>query len=340
MPAWMVRADRNGAAFEAFRESEAVGIGWAELGDMSDLKTREAVQARYEHALPGRSAQETGMGVGQVDRFLNRFAEGDRVVTYDPPGRVYLCGVVAGPYQYDTNAEVRVLTNRRSVRWKHETSRDDLSPTAKTSLGSISTIFAIRPEVAAELWREDGPASPAVVPGTADVAIAAAGDEVGEAEQAPDLELLANEAIKDRLAALTWDEMQDLVAGLLRAMGFKTRVSPKGSDRGKDVLASPDGFGFREPRIFVEVKHRTGQSIGSQDLRSFLGGRRPGDKGLYVSTGGFTKEARYEAERANVPTTLLDLEDLVHAIQDHYDAFDTEAKQLLPLKPIFAPAGQ
>ena len=339
MPTWMVRADRNGAAFEAFREAGAVGIGWAELGDLSNLKTRDAVQARYEAALPGRSAQETGMGVGQVDRFLNTFAEGDRVVTYDPSGRVYLCGTVAGPYVYDPTADVRVLSNRRSVRWEHEMSRDELSPSAKTSLGSISTIFAIRPEVAAELWREDESEARNSPPGIEGIAVVVGDGEVEESEQAPDLELLANEAIKDRLAALSWDEMQDLVAGLLRAMGFKTRVSPKGSDRGKDVLASPDGFGFREPRIFVEVKHRTGQSIGSQDLRSFLGGRRPGDKGLYVSTGGCTKEARYEAERANVPTTLMDLEDLVHAIQDHYDAFDTEAKQLLPLKPIFAPTG-
>lgn len=52
--------------------------------------------------------------------------------------------------------------------------------------------------------------------------------------------------------------MQDLVAGLLRAMGYKTRVSPSGPDRGKDIVASPDGFGFESPRIVVEVKHRQG----------------------------------------------------------------------------------
>jgi restriction system protein len=43
--------------------------------------------------------------------------------------------------------------------------------------------------------------------------------------------------------------MQDLVAGLLRALGYKKRVSPAGPDRGKDIVASPDGFGFESPRI-------------------------------------------------------------------------------------------
>jgi restriction system protein len=47
--------------------------------------------------------------------------------------------------------------------------------------------------------------------------------------------------------------MQQLVAGILRAMGYKTQISPPGVDRGKDIVASPDGFGFEHPRIVVEV---------------------------------------------------------------------------------------
>lgn len=47
----------------------------------------------------------------------------------------------------------------------------------------------------------------------------------------------------------------------------------KGSDRGKDIIASPDGLGLEEPRILTEVKHRQGQ-MGSQEVRSFWGGLR------------------------------------------------------------------
>lgn len=81
-------------------------------------------------------------------------------------------------------------------------------------------------------------------------------------------------------------------------------------DRGSDVFASPDGLGLEEPRIFVEVKHRPRSTMGADEIRAFLGGRRPGDRCLYVSTGGFTKEARYKAERATVPIRLVGMTDL------------------------------
>ena len=78
-------------------------------------------------------------------------------------------------------------------------------------------------------------------------------------------------------------DFQEIVAAILRAMGYKTRVAGDGPDRGVDIFASPDGLGLQEPRIFVAVKHRNGQ-MGAPAIRSFLGGREPGDRCLYVST--------------------------------------------------------
>jgi restriction system protein len=42
----------------------------------------------------------------------------------------------------------------------------------------------------------------------------------------------------------------------------------------------------------------------------------PGTGRYNVSTGGFTKEARYEAERASTPLTLMDLDQLVEAVTE------------------------
>ena len=95
-------------------------------------------------------------------------------------------------------------------------------------------------------------------------------------------------------------------------MGYKTRVSPPGADRGKDIVASTDGLGFE-------------------------GGRHASDKGLYVSTGGFSKDASYEAKRANIPLTLMDLDTLVKVILDNYERMDTEARQFIALKRIYWP---
>jgi restriction system protein len=151
-----------------------------------------------------------------------------------------------------------------------------------------------------------------------------------------DQQMKSLEFIKDRVVALKWDEMQELVAGLLRAMGYKTRISPSGSDRGKDIVASPDGLGFEDPRIVVEVKHRSA-TMGAPEVRSFLGGRHAHDKGLYVSTGGFTREARYEAERAAIPLTLMDLDDFVHSLLEHYEKLDVVMQRLIPLRKIYWP---
>lgn len=70
--------------------------------------------------------------------------------------------------------------------------------------------------------------------------------------------------------------------------------------------------------------------MGAPAVRSFIGGFRAGDRGLYVSTGGFTKEARYEADRANVPVRLLDLDSLVRNYVEVYDKADDETRSTLP----------
>ena len=61
----------------------------------------------------------------------------------------------------------------------------------------------------------------------------------------------------------------------------------------------------------METSHKPSLEVANHSLYfgpcrtrkefTLLSGLRAGDRGLYVSTGGFTKEARYEADRANVP---------------------------------------
>jgi restriction system protein len=146
----------------------------------------------------------------------------------------------------------------------------------------------------------------------------------------------SHELIKDKIIALAPDEMEELVASILRAMGYKAKVSPKGPDRGVDVVASPDGLSLTQPRIKAEVKHRSG-SMGAPTIRGFIGALREGDSGLFISTGGFTREARYEAERSTFPLTLIDLDDLADLIVSHYSKFDLEGRALIPLVRIYWP---
>lgn len=114
-------------------------------------------------------------------------------------------------------------------------------------------------------------------------------------------------------------------------------MTSRGSDGGRDIIASPDGLGLESPRIVVEVKHRK-EAISAPALRSFIGGLRSTDSRLYVSTGGFTKEAVYEADRALMPIKLLNLDQFVRLIVDNYDNADMDTRAILPLVRIYWPA--
>lgn len=315
----MVRAGRGSELIERFRVEKIVAIGWSEVGDLSKLKERNEVLAVSKQHYPDYKAGKLTVTASHLFRFAQVVSEGDRVVSYDSSTRIYIVGTIAGPYRFDKGQEYGHV---RPVEWEYEVARDRLSIATKHSLGSIATLFEVSTVAAAELS--------ATASGSAPVSGSSADDEADQHSLLEDVQQRSREFIKDRLNELDWDEMQEVVAGLLRAMGYKTRVSAPGPDRGRDIIASPDGFGFEPPRIVVEVKHRQG-AMRSQDIRSFLGGRHKDDKGLYVSTGGFTKDALYEADRASIPVTLLDLDGLVDGLLEHYEKMDTEIRALLPL---------
>ena len=328
---WMVRAGEGGFRFEDFKSGSRVSIGWLELGDMTALKTREDFVRSVEVAYPSAKKAQIAVSAGQAFRFAREIKIGDAVITYDGSARVYLVGTVIGNYEYSPNT-YQEQPNIRRVEWRGEVARDGLSVSTRNSLGAISTLFQVPPDAAAEIESSLGKVgkSPSQVSSPPEV-----GADVDDLYR--DLHSRSIEFIKDKVSQLDWEEMQELVAGVLRGMGYKTRVSPSGSDRGKDIVASRDGLGFEDPRIVVEVKHRQAQ-MGAPEIRGFLGGRHEGDKGLYVSTGGFTKEARYEAERARIPVTLMDLDDLVKVMLEHYERMDIETQRLVPLRKMYWPA--
>lgn len=272
------------------------------------------------------------MTASQIGKFRFEINNGDYVLSYDPQQRVYLVGEIISDYIFDQiffPENPLEYCDVRKVKWIGEVQRDDLSTSAKNSLGAISTLFSINHEVSEEIL--------GALKGekNIDKDLEPEDDEANILKE--DIISRSHEFVKDQIIKLNWEEMQELVAGLLRGMGYKTMVSARGPDRGRDIIASPDGLGLKEPRIVVEVKHRKGQ-MGSNEIRSFTGGLRPGDKGLYVSTGGYSREAKYEAERSNIPLTLMDADTLVSLIIQYYDNFDSEARSLVPLTKIYWPA--
>lgn len=327
---WMVRAGESAYLVEKF-EKGYVAIGWNDIGVLDGVSDQEQIKQRYLHAYPGEHPSKAANAAAMIFKFRHVLAPGSRVVTYNPDSRTYLVGEVTGEYQFELGV-VGDYAHYRKVRWIGNVRRDDLKVSSRNSLGSTLTLFSINEEVAADI--------DAVMSGHISSETSLSPTEVKEEldQLKEDTVSRAHELIKDRILSLTSDNVEELVAALLRAMGYKAKVMPKGPDRGVDVLASPDGLGLESPRIKAEVKHRPNSAIGSQDIRSFLGGLREGDRALYVSTGGFSKDARYEADRSNIPLTLLNLDDLTSLIVSHYESFDLDGKVLIPLVRIYWPA--
>ena len=327
----MIRAGRGGVYASDWLEHGVIGIGWDFDGADIAAMNREQIRAAYGLSHPGDSKGKVAAGVGQVYRFAHDMTTDSTVVMYDPESRLYHLGVITGPCV--AVCDMDGVTYTRDVKWGETAPRDVLSPSSKNSLGGIQTIFAVSDEVMADLTNA-----------ARDKSVVASNDSaIDDNDATNDEETLAAtydngiELIKDRVNQLDWEDMERLVAGLLKAMGYCARVMPKGPDGGRDVVASPDALGLESPRIVAEVKHRKG-AMGAPAVRAFIGGLRAGDRGLYVSTGGFTKEARYEADRANIPVRLLDLDAFVRHYVEIYDKTDDDTRSILPLTRIWWPA--
>ena len=330
MTMWMVRSASDSSLFQKFISNGVVAIGWADVGDLQVFASREEILAEVCQKYPDWKKGAHITSASMLYRFSKEIEPEHDIITYDRTRRVYAVGKAKEGYRFDLAFDAD-YPNLRNVDWTAtEISRDQLATATRNTLGSTLTLFRIPDPAEQDILR--------VAQGGAEIP---APEDLFEEEEEllQDIQSRSLEFIKDRLVQLDWEDMQKLIAGLLRAMGYKTRISAVGPDRGKDILASPDGFGFESPRIVAEVKHRPKESMGSQEIRSFLGGRHQDDKGLFVSTGGFTQDARYEAERAKVPMTLMGLDELVEALIEYYEHMDAEARRLVPLRRVYWPIG-
>lgn len=143
------------------------------------------------------------------------------------------------------------------------------------------------------------------------------------------------------LAAMPPYEFQEMVACLLRAMGYHVGwVAPPGKDGGVDIIAFNDPLGTRPPRIKVQVKRNANSPrIDVMGLRSFMAVLGEGDVGLFVALSGFTKDADFEARQSHRRITLIGGSELVELWTKHYQLLDDEARRRLPLRPVWFLAG-
>jgi restriction system protein len=232
---------------------------------------------------------------------------------------------VESGYTYDTRHEPG-YPNRRAVKWLRSVPRTSFSQGALYEIGSAMSFFQIKNF--AEEFRQ-AVESKKPVPEPFD-------DATAVAHIAEDIEANTRDFILKQLGhVLKGHPLAEFVAHLLRAMGYRTRLSPEGPDGGIDIIAHRDELGVERPLVKVQVKS-TEASIGDPTVTALYGKVASDEFGLFVTLGTYSNAAKnFARNKSNL--RLIDGEELVSLILQHYEQFDSQYKGLLPLKKVYVP---
>lgn len=134
-------------------------------------------------------------------------------------------------------------------------------------------------------------------------------------------ETLADELL-GRVRAGTPKFFEHLVVDLLVAMGYggsrvdAAQVVGKSGDGGIDGVIKEDRLGL--DMVYIQAK-RVESDIGPGAIREFVGslGERKANKGVFITSGGFTAGAREAANKAHTRIVLIDGEQLADFMIDH-----------------------
>jgi restriction system protein len=130
-------------------------------------------------------------------------------------------------------------------------------------------------------------------------------------------------------------DFQELVAGLLRGMGYHVDwIAPPGPDRGIDIIAHVDPLGVTGPRVKVQVK-RKADKVTVDGVRGFMAVLGDSDVGLFVSTRGFTRDAEDEARARKGGGSCCWTLSLFDLWVEHYEKIPEAKRRLLPLRPVY-----
>lgn len=322
---WGIHAGRTGDADALFLKKNCIAIGWTKVGDLTKLEAdREAFKAKIAEVYPDKKPGAIPVDAGQLFRFIHEIKAGDLVVYPSKRDRQIRIGRIEGTYRYDPDTEPG-YPHLRPAKWLRTVPRSQFTQGALYEIGSAMSLFLVKNYADEFRAALEGQISPPPV--TQDESVAAVAEDIEETTRDFVLKRLAQEVKGHPFA--------EFVAHLLNTMGYRTRVSPEGPDGGIDIVAHKDELGFEPPIVKVQVKSSEG-SVGDPVVSALYGKVGAGEYGLLVALGAFTSQARsFAKSKSNL--RLIDGEELVALIFQHYEQFDSRYKGLLPLRRVYVP---
>lgn len=249
---------------------------------------------------------------------------GDYIVYPSKVDRKIHIGIIESEYIYDSEHKNSSFdyVNRRKVKWLKHIPRTSFSQGSLYEISASMSFFSVKnyaDEFISALDKNFVKTEP-----DEDESVGATAAEI--------IETTKDFILKELSKKLKGYDLEDFVADLLRAMGYRTTVSKHGGDNGIDIIAYKDEL---PPRILVQVKSNDG-NISESTLQSFKGAMQNGDYGLFVTLSQYTKNAeKYLVSNPHIRgingTQLVDL------ILKYYEELSEKYRKMIPLEKVYIP---
>ena len=335
MTLWVVRAGKSGEHEAKFLDDSCIYATKDGLNsDLGLIPSQHALRDVLGDFYADAPIKRLSNWASQMWPFAHEMKPGDWVLVPSKVKAAIHVAEITGGYRFTPGA-VDPYYHSRTVRWlQQDVPRSRFDADLLYTIGAFMSIFrASRNDAEARIRAMF--AGPGGVP-FASVTFTPE-DEVTIESDLIDLERFARDQIAKRIIAkYKGDALEGLVDAVLRAQGYTTWRSPKGIDRGVDILAAPGPLGFGSPRICVQVKSQD-SPVGREVLDQLVGTMQnvQAEQGLLVAWGGFKNTVdRDPAQFFRV--RLWDQDELINQLLQHYDALDDEWKAELPLKRVWA----
>ena len=306
-----------------FLKNDVIAIGWSDMGDLGNIDAnRDAFKEKYTQIYPDAKKGSIATGAGMLYRFCHEIQVGDYVVFPSKSNREVNIGVVESEYIYDSNQPEYVQT--RKVKWLQHLPRMVFSQGALYEIGSAMSLFSVKNYADEFLSVLDKDFMKNYSSDSEDESVGATADDIIEGTK--------DFILKELSRQLKGYDLEGFVADLLRAMGYRTTISPQGGDSGIDITAYKDEL---PPRILVQVKSQDGD-IKETTIQSLKGAMREGDYGLFVTLSNYTKNAQKYLDSTPIIRGINGTE-LVELNLKYYDDLSDKYRKMIPLKQVYIP---
>lgn len=319
---WGIHGGKTGDAETLFLKKNHIAIGWARLGDLNALKgDRDAFRAQVAARYADKKPTAILNYASQLYRFAHEMKTGDLIIYPSRKSHLVHIGRVDGPYKYDPSIQAG-YPDLRQVKWLKSLPRTHFSLGALYEIGAAMSLFQVKNH--ADEFRAvlDDKAPDAVVD-----------DTVGEVRE--NIEETTRDFILRQLAhALKGQALKEFVAHLLATMGYHRGSTYGAEDSGIDLIVYRDELGLDAP---AKVQVKAGETnVGDPVVTALCGKIADGEYGMLVTLGKFTPGA-FNLIKSKPNLRLIDGDEIVDLVLEHYEQLDVRYKSLFPLKRVYIP---